>query len=70
MYSFTSQDESLLSKLCIAAVKSESEYQELKAQLAGEEFFNNIETEVMCNNMTLQDFARRYRDRRLTASVN
>jgi len=66
-YTFKSEDESSLSKLCIAAVKSESEFEAMKEQLKGE--FFNVETEVLCNNMTLQDFARKYRARAMTASI-
>lgn len=56
---FSKTDDSPITALCLAAVKSEQEYMAVK-----EQYFSNdaaVETEVQCNGMPLLTFARKYR---------
>jgi hypothetical protein len=56
---FSTTDDSPVTALCIAAVKSEQEYLAVK-----EQYFSNdetVEAEVHCNGVPLLTFARKYR---------
>jgi hypothetical protein len=64
-YILKSTDDSVLTELCIASVKSEEEFAAAKAKL-GEDVKLS---EVRCNNMSIAEFARRYGKTALTASV-
>lgn len=58
-YVFSLNDESDVSKLCLAAVRSEQEY-----LLTRETLFDNnlnVEAEVFCNGLPIRTFARKYR---------
>ena len=66
-YTFSISDESDLSRLCLAAVKSEEEYDKVKSELFGNA--RGLDDQVMCNDMPIRDFARKYRAHNLTASI-
>ena len=66
-YAFNKNDNSELTELCYAAVKSEQEYRQVKNTYFNDE--QNIEEEVRCNGMPLKTFARKYRNRAFTAST-
>jgi hypothetical protein len=56
---FSATDDTPVSALCLASVKSEQEYMAVK-----ERYFSNdetVEAEVHCNGMPLLTFARKYR---------
>lgn len=58
-YVFRKTDDTPVTELCLAAVRSEQEYQNVKERHFSSE--ENIEAEVECNGMPLLTFARRYR---------
>jgi hypothetical protein len=58
-------DESALTELCLASVKSEEEFAAAKANLGSDVALK----EVRCNNMSIAEFARKYGKTALTASV-
>lgn len=58
-YVFSKSDNTPVTELCMAAVRSDAEYRAVKARHFGEEA--GIEEEVRCNGMTLTSFARKYR---------
>jgi hypothetical protein len=58
-YRFNPGDASAVTALCVAAAKSEAEYVAAKEQYFAAD--PEVEAEVMCNGMALDDFARRYR---------
>ena len=66
-YAFNKNDSSELTELCLAAVKSEQEYEQVKNAHFNNE--QNIEEEVFCNGMPIKNFARKYRNRAFTAST-
>ena len=65
-YAFNKTDSSALTELCYAAVQSPQEFAQVKDKYFNDEA--NIEKEVRCNGIPLQEFARKYGARSLTAS--
>ena len=66
-YVFSKSDESPVTELCMAAIRSEQEYMTVK-----ELYFSKdakVESEVQCNGMPLQTFARKYRAQGPTISL-
>lgn len=57
-YVLKGSDSSETTALCIAAASSEQEYRRVKAAYFAEE--SKIETEVLCNGLSLKSFARKY----------
>ena len=66
-YVFKTSDDSAMSKLCLAAVRSEEEYRTARTELFGNNFM--AEQEIHCNGMPIRDFARKYRSNNMTASI-
>lgn len=58
-YVFSKTDDSPVTELCMAAIKSEQEYMSVKERYFGDDA--NVEAEVHCNGMPLLTFARKYR---------
>ncbi|MES2624521.1 MAG: hypothetical protein V4628_04530, partial [Pseudomonadota bacterium] len=54
-FAFNKNDDSELTELCYAAVKSEQEYEQVKDAYFSDE--QNIEEEVQCNGIPLKEFA-------------
>jgi hypothetical protein len=66
-YVFAKTNATEETELCYAAVKSEQQYEQVKDTYFDDE--QRIEEEVLCNGMPLKTFARKYRNRALTAST-
>ncbi|HEY0961230.1 MAG TPA: hypothetical protein VGE69_02620 [Pseudomonadales bacterium] len=64
---FSKSDDTPVTELCMAAIRSEQEYRAVKARLFADE--DGIEAEVRCNGMSLANFARRYRTAVSTVSL-
>lgn len=58
-YVFTKTDDTPVTELCLAAVRSDAEYEAVKKRLFSDE--DGIEAEVRCNGMSLTTFTRKYR---------
>ncbi|MDY6983352.1 MAG: hypothetical protein SV422_09700 [Pseudomonadota bacterium] len=56
---FSKSDDTPVTELCMAAIRSEQEYRAVKERLFADE--EGIEAEVRCNGMSLTNFARKYR---------
>lgn len=67
IYTFNKTDASEETELCYAAVNSEQQYEQVKDIYFDDE--TKVEEELMCNGMPIKTFARRYRNRALTAST-
>lgn len=68
-YIINSANEAPETKLCLAALYSEEDYARVKAAHFAD--VENVEQSVNCNNMPLNKFVRKYRDRLATGqSVN
>lgn len=57
-YVFRVGDDSDASRLCLAAVRSEQEYEQTRRELFGS--YVGLEDEVLCNGKPLNDFRRQY----------
>lgn len=66
-YVFSKTDDSPVTELCLAAVRSEQEYRRVMARHFGED--REVEAEVRCNGMSVQNFARKYRAQDRTVSL-
>jgi hypothetical protein len=66
-YVFSKSDESPVTELCLAAVKSEQEYTSVKERYFAEDAY--VEAEVRCNGIPLLTFARKYRTPAPTVSL-
>ena len=64
---FSKSDDSPVTELCLAVVRSEQEYLKVKEQHFGGDA--NVEAEVLCNGMPLKTFARKYRTQVQTISL-
>jgi hypothetical protein len=58
-YVFNKRDESALTELCMAALASDETYQQIKQQQFNGD--SNLDSELKCNGMELDNFIRRYR---------
>ncbi|MEY4642915.1 MAG: hypothetical protein RLZZ227_2909 [Pseudomonadota bacterium] len=67
-YMFSKSDDSPVTELCMAALSSDQEYLKVKEEYFGAD--PRVETEVMCNDMPLKSFARKYRAPARTVSLN
>jgi hypothetical protein len=64
-YVLKNTDESTLTEVCMASVKSDEEFAAAKAKLGDDVKLD----EVRCNNIPLAQFAHRYRKAEMTASI-
>jgi hypothetical protein len=64
---FNKRDESPLTELCMAALASDETYQQLKQQQFNGD--SNLDAELKCNGMQLDNFIRRYRASRTEFSA-
>jgi hypothetical protein len=62
-YALNEADDSMATKLCIAAVESEAEYEIIKAGYFSD--VANINTEILCNGIAVNQFARMYQPKRV-----
>jgi len=60
VFVFRAEDESPISQLCMAALESEEAYEATKARLRSQD--GVLESEVLCNDMPVKTFARKYRN--------
>lgn len=67
MYVFEVSDGSELSKLCLAAIVSDTHYKQVREELFGNA--HDLENSVRCNDMPIKAFARKYRNQNLTAAL-
>jgi hypothetical protein len=65
-YVFSMSDSTPVTELCMAALKSEQEYMQVKQQYFSKD--DKVEAEVLCNGMPLTTFARKYRTPTLSIS--
>lgn len=66
-YVFSKTDDTPVTELCLAVVRSDQEYLAVKKRHFGDE--TGIEEEVRCNGMSLTNFARKYRRQVSTVSL-
>lgn len=64
---FQTSDESALSRLCLAAIRSEEDYRRIASKHFADE--RNLEQNVYCNGVPLPRFVRKYRGRQFTAGL-
>jgi hypothetical protein len=66
-YLLTEADDSMVTRLCLAAISSEEEFRQIR-----EDYFadvRDVNSEILCNGMKLDRFVAKYRNSRLTASL-
>jgi hypothetical protein len=60
VFVFRAEDESPISQLCMAALESDAAYEQTRARLRTQ--IGVLESEVLCNDMPVKAFARKYRN--------
>jgi hypothetical protein len=66
-YTLNEADDSMATKLCLAAISSEETFREIR-----EDYFydvRDVNSEILCNGMQLDRFVAKYRNSRLTAAL-